>query len=264
MNTRRTSAATTTINLRRRSVLAVAGTAVIATASLGATATAYAKKGEDGTRKDVRTSVACGTGTLKLKAKTDDAKRLEIEAEVDSNKAGQEWTVTLTNDGKTVWTGKRVTAGPSGSFSVESNVAADGTDATPTDPTTTSTSTPSPSSSSSTTASPTDDSSSTTTTSPTTDDKGGNGNEPGDDKGGNGNEPGDDKGGKGTDDQAGTDDKGGKAVAGMRAAGSKSGDDKPGDDKGGDSKGKPAAGKHVIGVTATLGTTLSCTAKVEI
>ena len=259
MNARRTSAATTTINLRRRGVLAVAGTAVIAAASLGATATAYAKKGEDGARKDVRTSVACGSGTLKLKAKTDDAKRLELEAEVDSNKAGQEWTVTLTNDGKTVWTGKRVTAGASGSLSVEANVAAGGSDATPTDPTTTTTSTPSPSSSSSTTASPTDDSPSTATTSPTTDDKGGNGNEPGDDKGGNGTEPGDDKGSHGTDDQPGNDDKGGKGVAGLRAASSKSGDD-----KGADSKAKPVAVKHVIGVTATLGTTVNCTAKVEI
>jgi hypothetical protein len=238
MNARRTSAAarvatdvaaTSTITLRRRGVLAVAGTAVIAAASLGATATAYAKKGDD-TRKDVRTSVACGTGQLKLKAKTESGNRLELEAEVDSNLAGQEWTVTLTNDGKTVWTGKRTTAGPSGSFSVETTVDAEAPVATPTESPTSSTSaTGSPSSTTSTTASPStsDDSSSTPTAGSTT----------GDDKGG--------------------------ARSGLRAASSRGGDDKPGDDKGGDDNGKPATGKHVIGATATLDT-LTCGTRVSI
>jgi hypothetical protein len=253
MNARRTSAAAreatvpaakSTITLRRRGVLAVAGTAVIAAASLGATATAYATQGDDA-RKDVRTSVACGTGQLKLKAKTESGNRLELEAEVDTNLPGQDWTVTLTNDGKTVWTGNRTTAGPSGSFSVETTTDADATEATPTESPTSSTSTTSsssststdaPSSTTETTASSTvtDDSSSTATASPTASDDSG-GSTPGlraaSSKGGD-DKPGDDKGG----------DKNG-------------GDDKPGDDKGGDSK--PGNGKHVIGVTAMFDT-LTC------
>jgi hypothetical protein len=243
MNARRTTAgdvatvpaATSTITLRRRGVLAVAGTAVIAAASLGATATAYAKKGDDN-RKDVRKSVACGTGHLKLKAKTESGNRLELEAEVDSNKAGQEWTVVLTNDGKTVWTGKRMTAGPSGSFSVETTIDADATEATPTESPTSSTTTSSSSTTTSststtttTTVSPTtsDDSSSTTTASPTTSDDSGH-----------------DKG----------DDHPSVRAAASKGADDKGGDDKKGDDKGGDDKGKPATGKHLIGVTATYGT----------
>ena len=235
---RSVSAAKSTITLRRRGVLAVAGTAVIAAASLGATATAYAKKGDDN-RKDVRKSVACGTGHLKLKAKTESGNRLELEAEVDSNKAGQEWTVVLTNDGKTVWSGKRMTAGPSGSFSVETTIDADATEATPTESPTSSTTTSSSSTTTSststtttTTASPTtsDDSSSTTTASPTTSDDSGH-----------------DKG----------DDHPSVRAAASKGADDKGGDDKKGDDKGGDDKGKPATGKHLIGVTATYGT-LTC------
>jgi hypothetical protein len=268
MNARRTTAgdvatvpaATSTITLRRRGVLAVAGTAVIAAASLGATATAYAKKGDDN-RKDVRKSVACGTGHLKLKAKTESGNRLELEAEVDSNKAGQEWTVVLTNDGKTVWTGKRMTAGPSGSFSVETTIDADATEATPTEsptsstttdaPTDTATTTDAPTDTATTTDAPTDTASATTTTStatasPTTSDD-------------SGHDKGDDHpsvraaGSKGADEKGG-DDKGGD---------DKKGDDKKGDDKKSDDKGKPATGKHVIGVTATYGT-LTCAADLTI
>ena len=263
MNARRTSAAgvapvpaaKSTITLRRRGVLAVAGTAVIAAASLGATATAYAKKGDDDARKDVRKSVACGTGHLKLKAKGESANRVEIEAEVDTNKAGQEWTVTLTNDGKVVWTGKRTTAGASGSFSVETTIDPDAPAVTPTEsPTATTSSSSTTTSSSSTTTSSTpssDDSSSTANPSPTSSDDSSSTANPSstaspttsDDKGGaKGLRA---AGSKGADDKK-PDDKGGKG-----------GDDKKGDDKGGDNKGKPATGKHLIGVTATLDT-LTC------
>ena len=271
MNARRTSAgdvatvpvATSTITLRRRGVLAVAGTAVIAAASLGATATAYAKKGDDG-RKDVRKSVACGTGHLKLKAKSESGNRLELEAEVDTNKAGQDWTVVLTNDGKTVWTGKRITAGPSGSFSVETTIDPDAPVVTPTESptattssssTTTSTSSTTTSSSSTTTSSSStpssDDSSSTANPSPTTSDD-------------SGHEKGDDHpsvraaGSKGADDKKADDKK-----ADDKKADDKKADDKKADDKGGDDKGKPVAGKHLIGVTATYGT-LTCAADLNI
>jgi hypothetical protein len=219
---RSVSAAKSTITLRRRGVLAVAGTAVIAAASLGATATAYAKKGDDN-RKDVRKSVACGTGHLKLKAKTESGNRLELEAEVDSNKAGQEWTVVLTNDGKTVWTGKRMTAGPSGSFSVETTIDADATEATPTESPTSSTTTDAPTDTATTTDAPTDTATTTDTASATT-----------------------------TSSTPTASSTSSGSTPGLRAAGSKGADDKPGDDKG-----KPATGKHLIGVTATYGT-LTC------
>jgi hypothetical protein len=228
MNARRTTAAArvatvpaakTTISLRRRGVLAVAGTAVVAAASLGVTATAYAKKGGDPTQ-DVRASVACGTGVLKLKAKAEDGGRTEVEAEVDSNRAGQDWTVTLTKDGATVWTGHRITAAPSGSFSVATILAAEATPSTPA-PTTTTT----PTGTTTTSATPEAGDDSSTSATP---------------------EAGDDSSTSATP-EAGDDS--GHHHASLRARSSKGGDDKPGDDKGGST---PRNGSHVIGVTATL------------
>jgi hypothetical protein len=259
MNARRTSAAAriatvpaakTTISLRRRGVLAVAGTAVVAAASLGVTASAYAKNGND-TKQDVRKSVACGTGLLKLKAKSDDGNRLELEAELDSNQVGQDWTVTLTNDGKTVWTGKRTTAGPSGSFSVETIVDANATEATPTESPTSSTSTTAPTttddSSSTTAPTTTDDSSSTTA--PTTSDDSSATASPTTADDSSSPATGEDNPGRAGDDHPS-----------LRARSSKGGgDDKPGDDKGGASK--PGSGSHLIGVTATYDT-LNCAADV--
>jgi hypothetical protein len=267
MNARRTSAAAriatvpaakTTISLRRRGVLAVAGTAVVAAASLGVTASAYAKNGND-TKQDVRKSVACGTGLLKLKAKSEDGNRLELEAELDSNQVGQDWTVTLTNDGKTVWTGKRTTAGPSGSFSVETIVDANATEATPTESPTSSTSTTAPTtgddSSSTTAPTTTDDSSSTTaptttddsssTTAPTTSDDSSATASPTTADDSSSPATSEDNPGRAGDDHPS-----------LRARSSKGGgDDKPGDDKGGASK--PGSGSHLIGVTATYDT-LNC------
>jgi hypothetical protein len=52
-----------------------------------------------------------------LKAKADDG-RIETEFEVDQNRAGQRWRVTLTRGGTTVFSGIRTTAAPSGSFTV--------------------------------------------------------------------------------------------------------------------------------------------------
>jgi hypothetical protein len=226
-------ASKSTITLRRRGVLAVAGTAVIAAASLGATATAYAKKGGDDKKNDVRSSVACGSGILKLKAKNDDGGRREVEAEVDSNVAGQEWTLTISHDGKPVWSGKRTTAAPSGSFSFGTTLAADGTLVTPDPSTTTGTSTGTPTPEDTTTPS-TDDSSSTATT--------------------------DDSSTTSTSATAATTDDSGNHATVRRAA-SKGGDDKAGDDKGGATK--PATGKHLISVTASLDT-LNCGTNVTV
>ena len=54
----------------------------------------------------------------KLKAKPRDG-RMQVEFEVDSNRAGQRWTYTLLHDGVVKATGARTTQAPSGSFSVE-------------------------------------------------------------------------------------------------------------------------------------------------
>ena len=61
----------------------------------------------------------CSNGaTWKLKAKHDDT-RIEWEFEVDTNSVGRVWSVKVTDNSTTVFTGQRTTLAPSGSFSVE-------------------------------------------------------------------------------------------------------------------------------------------------
>ena len=68
---------------------------------------------------DVRRSGSCsGRTDWKIKAKPDDG-RIEVEAEIDSNRSGQTWRWTLRHEGRVADTGRSVTRGPSGSFSVE-------------------------------------------------------------------------------------------------------------------------------------------------
>jgi len=86
----------------------------------GASGAAQAKGGDDDAR--VRASGSCSeASTWKLKAKPDDG-RLEVELEVDSNRTGQRWAVRMTDRGHRVFTGHRVTRGPSGSFEVEKKI----------------------------------------------------------------------------------------------------------------------------------------------
>ena len=94
----------------------IACLACAATALLPATALA---KGGDG----VRVSGSCTTSsTAKLKIKADDS-RIETEFEVDQNRNGVRWTVTLRRNGAlAVWT-KATTRAPSGSFSVNRRLA---------------------------------------------------------------------------------------------------------------------------------------------
>jgi hypothetical protein len=71
----------------------------------------------------VQTSGDCVARTdWKLKAKNDDG-RIEVEFEVDSNRNGQRWAVTIKDNGTKVWSGRRTTKAPSGSFSVEKRIA---------------------------------------------------------------------------------------------------------------------------------------------
>jgi hypothetical protein len=82
-------------------------------------AVASAKHGGD---RGVRVAGTCGHGaTSNLKLKNDDGV-IEVEFEVDQNRVGKHWRVTLVRDGKVVYRGSRTTAAPSGSFSVERRI----------------------------------------------------------------------------------------------------------------------------------------------
>lgn len=78
---------------------------------------------------DVIRRGSCSSGAVwKIKAKPDD-NRIEVEAEIDTNKAGQLWTWRLRHNGSVSARGTSRTAGRSGSFSVERRtVDAAGTD----------------------------------------------------------------------------------------------------------------------------------------
>lgn len=97
----------------------IAGT--LALGVLGSTAvlapTAFASGG------GVRTSGSCSmSGTWKITAKHDNG-ALEVQAEVDTNRAGQHFTWRLTDDGVRVASGTAVTTAPSGSFEVNRHIA---------------------------------------------------------------------------------------------------------------------------------------------
>jgi hypothetical protein len=67
---------------------------------------------------DVRVSGTCtGAARTKIKIGPRDG-RLEVEAEVDSNRNGQRWNVRMRHNGVLVHNGTSTTAGRSGSFEV--------------------------------------------------------------------------------------------------------------------------------------------------
>lgn len=82
--------------------------------ALAPTALAGPSKGGKGIIKQGRCT---GSSTWKLKVKSDDG-RLQTEFEVDQNRVGKRWRVTLVRDGSTVFRGIRTTVAPSGSFTV--------------------------------------------------------------------------------------------------------------------------------------------------
>jgi hypothetical protein len=55
---------------------------------------------------------------VKIKAKHDDG-RIELEAEVDSNRIGQVWRWSIRHNGDLAFAGRARTVAPSGSFEVE-------------------------------------------------------------------------------------------------------------------------------------------------
>lgn len=76
-----------------------------------------------GGSKVTRVAGSCTDGsTAKLKIKPDDG-RLELEFEVDQNRAGVTWQVRVRRDGVLVVRRSATTHAPSGSFSVEKKIA---------------------------------------------------------------------------------------------------------------------------------------------
>ena len=72
--------------------------------------------------KDKRVTGQCtGKSTAKLKVKPDDG-RLEAEFEVDQNRNGVQWKVTLRRNGALAVSTHARTKAPSGSFSVERRI----------------------------------------------------------------------------------------------------------------------------------------------
>ncbi|UUY05821.1 hypothetical protein LRS13_09965 [Svornostia abyssi] len=94
---------------------------LVVVAALLAATPAFAKDGDDDRedRPEVRVAGSCASGvTSKLKLKARDGE-LEVEFEVDSNRSGERWRVTLVRERRVFWRGTERTEGRSGSFSVE-------------------------------------------------------------------------------------------------------------------------------------------------
>jgi hypothetical protein len=89
-------------------------------APLAAAAPAFASHG--GGDRVTRSGQCSGSARWELKAKPDDG-RIELEAEVDSNRSGQVWTWRITHDGSVSARGTAHTGGTSGSFSVRRRMA---------------------------------------------------------------------------------------------------------------------------------------------
>jgi hypothetical protein len=99
--------------MRTRTALAALALTALA-APLAAVAPASASGGDA-----IRTHGGCqGPAVWKLKTKADDG-RIQVEAEVDSNRSGQVWRWVLKHDGSVSSRGRSRTGGVSGSFSIE-------------------------------------------------------------------------------------------------------------------------------------------------
>jgi hypothetical protein len=94
----------------RRTITSVLMLGLIGTAMLSLPTLVAAKDGDI-----VRTGNCSGNSDWKLKLSPENG-RIEVEFEVDSNRNGQTWNVTLKNDGNKFFTGTRMTKAPSGSF----------------------------------------------------------------------------------------------------------------------------------------------------
>lgn len=98
------------------------GIATLAAMLLALAPTALAGQSKGG-KGIIKQGKCTGSSTWKLKVKSDDG-RLQTEFEVDQNRVGKRWRVTLVRDGSTVFRGIRATVAPSGSFTVHRLLAA--------------------------------------------------------------------------------------------------------------------------------------------
>ena len=98
----------------RKGIRSIKGLVAVAAVAglLGMAPVATAKPG------DVTKHGSCSaTSDWKLKLSPEDGK-IQVEFEVDSNHAGQTWSVRLSDNGTNIFTGSRMTKAPSGSFTV--------------------------------------------------------------------------------------------------------------------------------------------------
>lgn len=91
-------------------------TAALLTVPALALASAAPAQADDDDRQ--RRGSCSGSTDWKIKAGPDDG-RMEVEAEIDSNRTGQTWRWTLRHNGTVADQGRSTTRGPSGSFEVE-------------------------------------------------------------------------------------------------------------------------------------------------
>jgi hypothetical protein len=107
------------LNLR---TLALLATLAVAAGAIATAPPASAKGG-----RGVTVSGACSeASTSKLKLSREDS-GIEVEFEVDQNRNGVPWKVTLHRNGSLVTSTSRTTRAPSGSFSLHRTIAGAGT-----------------------------------------------------------------------------------------------------------------------------------------
>ena len=94
--------------MRSMAAVALAG-AILAGSFAGS---AFAKDGDV-----IRRGACSGRSDWKLKLSDEDG-RIEVEFEVDQNVVGDVWRVRIRHDGDLVFSGRRTTTAPSGSFEV--------------------------------------------------------------------------------------------------------------------------------------------------
>jgi hypothetical protein len=70
----------------------------------------------------IRTGACSGSSDWKLKLGPENG-QIQVEFEVDSNVAGQTWSVRIAKNGVRIFAGRRVTQAPSGSFTVRLRTA---------------------------------------------------------------------------------------------------------------------------------------------
>ena len=90
--------------------LTLIGIAAVAALLLTLAPSALARGGKDDDRI-VKRGACTASSTWKLKAKSDDG-RIDTEFEVDQNRVGKRWRVTLVRKGSTVFRGVRTTVAP--------------------------------------------------------------------------------------------------------------------------------------------------------